>query len=388
MTVYNIIYFTVWLLALLSYCKGFSSNALYRVQSLIIILFASIRFQTGYDWPVYEEHYNSLSSGSVFSLSFEFGYEYIVRVFNYLGISFPVFSFFITFIQVFLITKSIKFFFPKHSLLILATMYALPDFYLIPVFSLMRQGMAVSLFFWGMSLYFSHKKKLSYMAFFLAVSFHYSTLSILLLVFLLFKFTSRRSVYLTVFSISIIAYLLSIDMIGWIGSIILPMVGDKYSIYLERDVYNASLVYRLCYSLAMTLFFSIIYRTCYVDDRKNDNEIKFDRRIYKLAFMGIIIPVALYAFPTVSTRFQYFFSIFSIGICFHAYEIFKRNNHVIISIFLAIIFYMPFYRFLIDPLSLVYTPYQDLFFYDEDSSTGKIRTTELLNQLHELWSKK
>lgn len=385
---YNIVYFFVWVLALLSYDKNLNYEFLFRIQSLIIIFFSALRFQTGYDWPVYEEHYNSVSAGADFNLKFEFGYEYIVRIFSFLGVNFQLFSFIIGFVQVVFIVKSIKVFFPKNSIIILAVMYSLSDFYLIPVFSLMRQGMAVSLFFFGLACYFHNRNKLAYVFFILAISFHYSTIFILLIIFLLFNIQFKRRDYLFFFAISIVTYLFSLDVFGWVLSVFLPILGEKYTIYLNRDVYNASVIYRVCYSIAMTFFFYGIYWSYQNDDNRINSERMFSRKIYALAFMGVIIPLALYAFPTVSTRFQYFFSIFTIGICLQAYAIFKKTNHLLITLILAIVFYVPFYRFLVDPLSLVYIPYQSQIFYNEVNSTGKVRTAELLNKLYYLWSKK
>lgn len=49
--------------------------------------------------------------------------------------------------------KSGQVFFPRQCVLILAIMFSLADFYLIPMFALMRQGLAVSIFLYGLMLY-------------------------------------------------------------------------------------------------------------------------------------------------------------------------------------------------------------------------------------------
>lgn len=109
--------------------------------------------------------------------------------------------------------------------------------------------------------------------------------------------------------------------------------------------------------------------------------------IYRLAMLGVLIPLVVYGFPTFSTRYQYFFCFFTLGVGLSVLGLFKARDRLIVMVATCLISYIPFYRFLTNPLSIVYIPYQSQFFYDKQNSTGQQRTDDLLNQLDILWSK-
>ncbi len=383
---YNFIYLSVWAIALLSLVinsRGF--KYLFFLQTLILAFFAAIRFETGYDWPVYEDHFMKISSGDWFYLKFEIGYEVLVYIFSKLGFGFYQFTAVISFVEIFIISSSVKFFFPRYCTLILAILYSMPDFYLIPTFALIRQGLAVSLFFYGLKLLAESRKVMSWVFFLLAISLHYSVLGALLLLVFAFRFSIGRYGLSVVFIISVSLYLFSVDIVRKGVEFVVLYLDHKYIIYLDRDVFNASIFYRLFYSIISIFTFCCIYfvwrggglRGLFLNGNK----------IYRLAVLGILVPLLFYSFPTVSTRYQFFFSIFTIGVSLHALDFLKSRDRLVVMAVVCILAYLPFYRFLTSPLSVVYIPYQSQFFYNKENSTGQQRTNDLLYELDFLWSR-
>ncbi len=388
MTNYIIVYVVVWGLVCISMWAGpVAKKYLFLTQVVILALFVALKFETGYDWPVYEAHYLQVSTGDIFNLNFEFGYEILVRVFSFLGFEFHQFIAVVSVVEILLIASAVRFFFPKYCLWIMALMYAIPDFYLIPSFSLVRQGLAVSLFFYGVRCYVGNRKLLPWLVFGLAISFHYSVIGALFFLLLAFKVKISKNVFAILFTVACSLYLLSIDVVRSLVESLVLYLDPKYLIYLQRDVYNASLLYRGMYAAVSLFAFVLLYvswdRRIFVGERFSSSESS----IHRLAMLGVLIPLVVYGFPTFSTRYQYFFCIFTLGVSLTALEFFNARDKLIVFVITCLLACVPFYRFLVSPLSIVYIPYQSQIFYDESNSTGQQRTDDLLNQLDVLWSK-
>lgn len=194
-------------------------------------------------------------------------------------------------------------------MLLLAIFYAIPDFYLIPSFSLIRQGLAASLFFYGVRCYMGQRKTLAWLLFGIATSVHYSVLGALFFLFLAFKINLNRRTLLVVFTFALSFYMLSIDAARLVVGCVVSYVDPKYMIYLERDVYNASLIYRTAYAAASVFAFACIYLTWFRQSVTNGGFVVLESNVSRLAVMGVLIPLLVFGFPTISTRYQYFYSI-------------------------------------------------------------------------------
>jgi hypothetical protein len=385
---YNVVYALIWMLALLSLKKTASpSVAIYGFQVALLSLFVGLKFQTGYDWPTYESHYNAIRSGEEFYLDFEFGYEWLVRLSSFFDLAFEQFSALISMVEVVFISIVVRVFFPRYCLLVLAVMYSVPDFYLVPAFSLLRQGLAVSIFLLGVHKFLSGRQFLAFTIFVIAASIHYSVLGGVLLLLLIYWFPLSRSTFLIVFLMSVALYLSSLDVVRAAVEVLIVYVNPKYMIYLDRDVFNASFAYRAAYALVSVLIFSSIYLAWGNGGAQSVTKQLALPMLYRLALVGLLIPLIIFGFPTLSTRYQYFFAVFLIGAAMNTLSRLSYTSRLVAVFVIAVVAYLPFYRFLSSPLSIVYIPYQSQLFYDVHNSTGQERTDNLLNQLDELWSK-
>nr|WP_236648027.1 EpsG family protein [Pseudomonas sp. BRG-100] len=290
-------------------------------------------------------------------------------------------------LEIMLLAAAIRFFFPKYSLLVIAIIYSIPDFYLIPYFSLVRQGLAASLFFYGVRCYVGNQKFLAWIIFGIAVSLHYSVVGALFFLVLAFNIKVGKNIFLIFFALAVSFYLSSIDVVRSIAEYLVVYLDPKYMIYLDRDVYNASLLYRGVYASVSTIVFIFVYMSWGRQDLESTSSLRWSSSIHRLAMFGILIPLVVYGFPTFSTRYQFFFCIFTVGVCLAFLARFNVRDRLLALMMTCLLAYIPFYRFLSSPLSIVYIPYQSQLFFDKSNSTGQQRTDDLLNQLDVLWSK-
>lgn len=385
---YNLVYVAVWALAFISIMvKPSQSKCIFYCQVAVVALFVALRFETGYDWPVYEAHYVSATMGEQFNLEFEIGYEFLVHVFSHMGVEFQQFAGIVSIVEILLIASAVRFFFPRYSIWLMAILFAIPDFYLIPSFSLIRQALAASLFLYGLRHYAGNNRVAAWSLFGLAVSMHYSVIGALFFLFIAMRVKISKNVFAILFVMALSLYLLSIDIARTFAEFIVLYSNPKYMIYLDRDVYNASIVYRLVYGAVSTLIFGLIYIAWNRRLVDVSHFPQWNSTVYRLAMLGVLIPLVVYGFPTFSTRYQYFFCLFMLGVSLSMLTLFKASGRLVVLVVTCLISYIPFYRFLTNPLSIVYIPYQSQIFYDKKSSTGQQRTDDLLNQLDILWSK-
>lgn len=366
-------------MAIISYSKNIKIKKIFFLQVLILSLFTALRFQTGYDWPVYQEYYNSVDNSSG---SFEVGFATLISVFKYFELSFNSFVFFVSIVEVLLLAEVIKYFFPKQCVLIFAIMFSLADFFLIPMFALMRQGLAVSIFLYGLMLYDKGHFNKAKILFAVSVVFHLSSILIITCTYLVIKLRVSKRTLLIVFILSLLGYLFAFNLIGYFISMVIPYIDQKYEMYMQRDTYNASVLYRTIFSIVSAFTFFLIYKY-----GSRSGIVRTNKNIIIYALLAVIFSLLFYAYPTISTRYQYFYAIFMIGLSLSLFDYLKPNNLLVIILLMALLFYVPFYRFLTNPLSIVFVPYQNMVTYDESNSTGTARTDELMSQLYQLWNK-
>lgn len=184
--------------------------------------------------------------------------------------------------------------------------------------------------------------------------------------------------------VSVLLYIFSLDLIRPLVEGVSLIAGEKYQLYLTRDAFNASLGYRLVSAFITILLFCFIYvQSCYLSSIGAWR----DYNVGKLALTGLLIPLVFFSFPTIATRYFYFFSVFIVSAALFVLDRFTLRDRFIITSFVALIMFASLYRFLSSPLSIVYVPYQSWVFFDEGNSTGQLRTNQLLQILDGLWSR-
>lgn len=381
MSSYFVVYAVLWILAMLrSFSRAEESRAFFSLQVVLLAAFSSLRFETGYDWPVYGSHYEGEGVGA--SLTFEPGYELLVQAFVHLGVPFRYYVSIITVVMVVSLAYIVKRLIPTYKETALFVIFALPDFFLIPIFSVIRQTISLLFLLIAIIRFYDGRKKTSAVFVLAAFSFHYSTIIICSIVafFWCLDLTPRQ--YMKLFFVALIAYLTAIDPFRIALKSVVESFLPGYSDYMLRDTFNASVVYRILSAcLVGSLIFLVIRSRSLYDAPAGRSQTLFKHS----ALLALILPIALFNFPTFTSRFMFFGSFFILGHSLYCVHKVAGLSRTLVTLGLGIVMVMPLYRFLASPFSSPYVPYQSMVYFDERNSTGAERTQELLDMLDSLW---
>ena len=374
----------VWAWVLRRAAPG-AEQLLFMGLALLLMVFSATRYQTGYDWPAYEEFY---VQGDNLSGKYEFepGFRWLVELFRYWRLDFTTFQFVLSAAQVLFTALFIRKFFQGLALLALAVYYTVPDLYLINAFSLMRQGLALSLFLCGAAYFFERKPWLTCLFFASAMLFHISS-AFAIGVFLVIRCIGvSPMVAVPVVGALAASYLANINILG--GLIQLAATWpplQKYAIYQGLDTPSASILYKL---LFVTLFLTLFYLACY-RRRMQLREGEYTQAQafnFALACAAVSISLVFWAYPTFLSRFQAFFIFFLLGYTWPVFDFSKSLNRGLLCCVIFGVCAALYAKFVLTHISIVYFPYQSLFQRDiELRSTGSERVDELHKELQRLW---
>ncbi|MCU1722223.1 EpsG family protein [Pseudomonas sp. 5P_5.1_Bac1] len=386
---YSLVFLAVWVGALLVWVCGGERSRLesvtYIVLSAVLIWFSATRYETGYDWPAYKEFYILLKQPSD-KYDFEIGFLGLAHLFRAFDLEFIVFQGFVSALQVFLTTVFIRKLFGGLALLGLAVYYTVPDLYLINSFSLMRQGLALALFLCGAIYLIERRLFVALSLLLLATFFH--TSSIFAVISLLLIRMVGVSYMVAVVSVAVVAvaYLLEINVPGVLLRALVQLeFFGKYAIYSNLDTPSSNAIYKILFVvLFLTLFvFSCYRRQCRKRINSYNREEKF---LFDLSFFTVFLSFFFWAFPTFLSRFQAFFIFFLLFYVLRAFDSLRVANRLLLFSLVLAISASLYAKFVLTKISMVYFPYQSVFFDDiERRSTGAQRTEELYDELRWLW---
>ncbi|CAK14366.1 EpsG family protein [Pseudomonas entomophila] len=360
-------------------------GVIFKALALMLIIFSATRYETGYDWPAYKEFY-LLGDQLEGRYDFELGFRVLAGLLREVNAGFSVFQFLVSALQVFFTTLFIRKFFKGLSIFALAIYYTIPDLYLINSFSLMRQGLALSLFLCGAIYYIERKSFRSFVLFAGALMFHMSSafavfaffaVRMLMPGYVLFAFCAWGLCLLYLAGVSVPGVLIGV-------MVKLPYL-DKYAIYGSLDTPSASIAYKV---LFVALFQSLFLLACYrrrllVRAGNYGVEEAFG---FGLACLAVIISFFFWAYPTFLSRFQAFFVFFLIGWVLQAFDFSRCGNRFILFCAVFGLVGALYVKFVLTTISIVYFPYQSVFSENiEFLSTGSERTDKLYDELRWLW---
>lgn len=378
MSEYFAIYVCLWLLALAHSIlrQGKLKDRIFILQGGILAIFAALRFETGFDWPIYSAHYNGNIAD--IGLMFEPGYELLVQSFIRLGFGFKYYLSVLSILMVAAIMTILWNLTPRYKEISLAVIFAMPDFFLIPVFSVLRQTTSLLILMLGLVYQTRGRKRLGNTLVFASFLFHYSTIIIFGITWLARRFKISNAGYIKVFAFFSLCYVASVDIFKYVLNLFIQLVIPNYAYYLDKDTFNASFAYRLVTALISAGALWLIVKA---QDSSTEDE-SFWRHA---SLLSILLPIALFNFPTFTSRFLFLGGFSIIGYTLLSLNGSLRMSKGLICVILSLLLLLPFYRFLASPFSSPYVPYQSMLTYDERNSTGAERTQELLDMLDSLW---
>jgi hypothetical protein len=214
------------------------------------------------------------------------------------------------------------------------------NFFLLHEMTQIRIGVATGLFLIAIKHYVKKNNIKSFIAILIAIMFHYSSI-LMLVLFLLKRDTIKLTNYFIVIGISIICYLLHVNLIVLISKIAsipkilvyIDLMSKGY--HSEINVFNVMLLFNLMITLLLSYKINMILEI-------NKNAII----LLKLNLISIILFIALYSFPVAAFRLSEIFGVVQIVLFTYLFYIFKEKwfSYFIIVIYSLLFFYMNIYR--------------------------------------------
>ena len=338
MLIYNLFVFTVAFLLYLDYVVhkndvhlvnggarlSFGNSFMYLALGLIIF-FAGFRFEIGYDYPKYLAGYLYDSELKHWEPFFNF-FVRLSRDINFgLDIQF-MFLFFSAF-TVLVMYKAIKSFSPHYRLGLL--LYVLIPALYLNTFSVLRQGVALAILFYG--LQYIVKEKPEYKKYilvsFVAFMFHYSSIFIALFYLLSAKFLGRLYSWVAYTFLIFASLFLSV---AHVSKTILSMMPGHFSVYANME--NEVSILKLLIINFFFLFF-MIQKDTFIKS-------KLEKYLLNSIFMGLLIFNTFSDFIYVSRLGQYLLVAEIVLVPIYLYSI--KDSLIRKGMFVIFLFYYLF----------------------------------------------
>lgn len=316
--------------------------------SIIIFLFAGLRFEVGTDYLGYKEIFDRVYFGE--SVNVEYGYILISKFYQSFSNNYILFI-----VLLFLLAFSLKLIafikitpFVSYSLLIYFTTILISS-----DINQLRMGLSFSVIFFSIYYIIIEKKWFFYFSVFLAGSIHYSAF-IFLPAFIISNLRLNFRAYTLLLFISLLNFFLfKIFIIDSIGLDILFLLNEsyqnKYSVYLDNVNDFDSL---------FTILSRLLIFICFFFYQQNYNS-KQNSKLLNLYFFSLLLYLTLSNQGLISSRFSSYYKLSEIIFLPYFFQSFKNNIfNLIVFIILSGYLFLMLYRVLIVPGDLY--PYQNL----------------------------
>ena len=363
---YAIVFLSLWMASGLE--LFFKVRRLIYLLGFVAIVFLSLRFETGYDWPAYQQLFNLTPS------IFEADINDIFEVAS-IELKEPFFVFFISFLKglgggfqfllvvcaFFQIIVFIKYLSRlKESS---ATIFALSFSWLLFTLymSTLRQGLAVSFFLLFMIFMEQRKKMTAISMLVIGICFQYSSVVYILMYMAANYIRWSKKLAVVCFSLIILAlfgvdsYVAILKVISMAG---FEMINSKIEWYINGysiPVNKFELVYNLFFSSSVLL---ILYFS-----RPTNGDTVLVRKMYGMSILFCILCLLFYNFPLLRNRVQYLVLPFCYFFVVRYFVVQKFSYRFCFFIFLFLINALYFFLFLEKTSSTPFLPYQNYINY-------------------------
>ncbi|MBU5485767.1 EpsG family protein [Clostridium sp. MSJ-11] len=321
------------------------NKVLSEILGLVLLTFFTValglRYGVGIDYFSYENsfniHYNTFTYEPLYSLLM-----YIIKLY------FDKF-YYLTFIMLFLTNLFIYLGLKKRKIEGIYILLALFIYFsntAMTFINLMRQGLAVAIFFYA-STYITEKKFKKYLAFILlGAGFHYSILLLLPLYFFKFKFTKRRYLISVIICYVLVYTKAALKLINYVASKI-PMYSHYYNSHFFRNDEISIL------SFGVLLNIVVILTLLLVKENKN-LEHSNDVNYYLIGTLFNVMSLSTFIFDRIGMYF-FVFGISGIPILLMSIKRRKLRNILFMFVFFAIaIYFSQVYLMITESSSLYY----------------------------------
>lgn len=351
--------------------KRWKGDFLYFFVCFVIVAFSAFRYETGFDWPIYDKYI----SGQIGTIYFPF-FELLKYLFNLLELDKKFFYFFISILGNSLLLIAASQYFRQYRFIFVLFYVLWSDFYLIHSFSILRQFICLAFILFAFSRKINGKKFGVYLL--LAMLTHHSAL-------LYFMFSwSLGWLSKLKFSLAWLLYVLfsmlfffNISIVNVFAKFTLTMVDSEYFLQYMNDTFNASIPLKLVIIVSLGFILNFAMKSF------EASQIKIEE--YSFCLIYIFISLIFYSFPTITTRIGFFFifPVIKVVVLYLQRVVFLQR--LLVKLVLVLILSFSNYRFYSSPLNITYFPYQTWLMEDDvQNSTGLERTQKVYDQLNEL----
>lgn len=360
---------------------------LYFVAMLILIFFAGLRFDTGWDYKGYHYYYDLIptinqltGSREIFSsIYFEPGFKFLMSVAKTCGLSFYAFQFLVSAMCILLLGRAIK---NERNKLLFAFVY-FSTCYLFLNMSVIRQGIAVVLLYLSITALFSENKKIA-ISYLLVGSLFHLSLCIMIPIALIvdIKRINNRYFYFAVL-ISVSIYIFQISWLKATFGMVSPLfpheISYKIFSYLDSERFGRSrdIGLGLAEKIVTFVTFAYIY--------KRDNSVR-NLILLRLFIFYMITYFAFYEVTVLYDRLRLYFVALNVFVYVSIFGYFSGFNKVMI--YFIIIFYSVFSYinvFRSDSNRLVFMPYYSVLENENtipSESKGDLRIDRAIGMDH------
>lgn len=277
---------------------------------LLILLVSGLRYEVGYDWFNYVSFFEGISLDRIEPL---FGLT--INLLSLISDEPALFFFFYSTLIILVTYVAIRKLTTSHRTALMIYLL-IPGLYLNS-FSIIRQSIAISLFFLGIYYLFENRKKEYFSLAVVAVLFHYSAIIPFLFVFAFRKWLLKKHLFKHHIIVLIIAFVLSYFNIS---GIIISFTG-KYSVYAELLLQEISLI-----KVFTLVIFSGIILWAFRNNEDSKNNL-----LLNIFQIGIISNVLFYSFAPV-TRIGYYFLITQVILIPHIVYFIRKEEFKIYAL--------------------------------------------------------
>ncbi|EMN5545779.1 EpsG family protein [Enterobacter cloacae] len=335
---------------------------IYFIAIMILLLFAGLRFDTGWDYKGYNYYYELIPTVDDFfnnievfqSIYFEPGFKLLMMLAKSCGLDFYGFQFLVSLICIILINKSIR---KEKSKLLFVFVY-FSTCYLFLNMSVIRQGIAVSFLYMAVYSLFNHNKKKAVIYLLIGCLFHFSLIVMLpILIVSDRERMSNKIIYILV-GIALIVYITQIHWLKLSFGIVSPLfpheIAYKINMYLDSERFGKSRDIGIGIIEKILTFIAILYVYGKTKER-------YDLILLRFFIFYIVIYFAFYEITVLYDRLRFYFVAINVFVYLAIFNYFRSFNKVFVFFVICAYSLFSFFNILkSDSNRAVFIPYNSI----------------------------
>lgn len=368
-------------------CDKFSSKILSGLAAILLICIAGLRYETGGDWDVYAQLFNSFPTFSrligrpieLLEQQTEEGFSLLCAFVKSLGGTIQHLFFVVTFINITLITCALHKY-TKYPVVALLCYYGILYFNLEMIY--IRQATAVAFCFFALQYLRSHEIWKYLLVILIACTFH----RVAALMIPLYFFLDRQLpvwLYLTVIGVGAMLMLAGIP---WIQTIFLTVAGWLGENYAEKaEMYTEEAMFAVSRGLSLGFVLNLAMIIILMFFKEKIDRLPYGTIMLNMFALSLVLYYYCFELVEVSNRVRLFFLIGIIALLPMVLEVLPLFLERLAGLVVITLYCFSFSRmiFLEFPQAVAYNPYQNYIEYKihPRPSSGKQR----LEKSHEFF---